>query len=441
MGNLITLYHNTSNTNAISISKEGIKGGMRLSAYGKGSEAEGAGVWCSTIRGYGYGGATITFQIDEDERELRQQNDTEYIVYRDIKPEEIIDIDLMVSDIPCNPKRKDSINSTVESDIPEGIDYWGKDDLLKVFSKNQNHLAQPYNIEQLKHLIETGEKYCKGTIKITESKHKLEEVSRNELLAKAKAETITRYNKSAGYKGFSLVDIDTTAIKTRDCLIITNRVGDYFDTIELEDILYWVGLEVDEDKDKKMWLEPVRRALLGAMDGMDIKVDCECGDFVYRFAYMSTVLGYKYGRPENRPSNITNPNGYGAMCKHLIALLSNKSWVKQVASTLQQWIIENIDWVRSFLKVKEEDFKLPDEYARYLGRHGAMKKAWDKMPDTETEEEPQEDTEDSNEVGGSGEENNEETNDTPEEKPTLNNQTNMPKNMRNSQDEEDLEEK
>lgn len=513
MGNLITLYHNTSNANAISISKEGIKGGMRMSAYGKGSEAEGAGVWCTTQRGYGYGGATITFQIDSSDENLRQQNDTEYIVYRDIKPEEIVDVDLMISDIPCNRNRKDRINSTVESDIPFAIEYWGKEDVLKVFSKNPSHFAQPYNIEQLQHLIETGEKYCKGSIKLTEAKvqgipakyqsivtdfykggdgywvidlaegiddgagnnyiwektkkealymlevvyqahkdtleenkHKLEEASRNELLAKSKAETITRYNKSAGYKGFSLVDIDTTAIKTRNTIIITNRVGDYFDTVELEDILYWVGLEVDEARDKKMSLETVRRALLNAMDGMDIKVDCNCGDFVYRFAYMASVLEYKYGKPENRPSNITNPDGYGAMCKHLIALLSNKSWVKQVASTLQQWIIDEIDWVRKFLKVEEEDFQIPDEYARQLGRHGAMKKFWDKQPDLEQEEEPQEDTDETNEVGDSDTETEEPTNDTPEteeqeEIPTLDNDANMPKALRDNQDDEELEEK
>lgn len=520
----ITLYHNTSNANAISISKEGIKGGMRLDAYGKGSEAEGAGIWCTTERGYGYGGATITFQIDTDEPELRQQNDTEYIVYRDIKPEEILDIDLMISDIPCNRNRKDRINSTVESDIPSAIEYWGKEDVLKVFGKNPSHFAQPYNIEQLQHLIETGEKYCKGSIKLTEAKvqgipakyqsmvtdfykggdgywvidlaegiddgagnnyiwektkkdalymlevvyqahkdkleenkHKLEEASRNELLAKAKAETITRYNKSAGYKGFSLVDIDTTAIKTRDSIVITNRVGNYFDTIELEDILYWVGLEVDETPDKKMSLETVRRALLGAMDGMDIKVDCNCGDFVYRFAYMATVLEYKYGKPENRPSNITNPNAYGALCKHLISLLSNKSWVKQVASTLQQWIIDEIDWVRKYLNVKEEDFKLPDEYARQLGRHGAMKKFWDKQPDTDNKDNTEnEDTEndnvdnnepdnkddgaDSSEVAPETNNSEETTNNTPDEKSTLNNQTNMPKTFRGNSDEE-LEEK
>lgn len=1094
MGN-ITLYHNTSNQNAVKINTEGIKGGMRLSVYGKGSEAEGAGIWCSTVRGYGYGGATITFEIDENDENLVEQNDTEYIVYRNIKPEEIIDIDLMVSSISSVQGH----TSTVESDIPSIINKFGKDKLLDVFKKNEGKFVSPYNYDTLINLIETENKYCKGKIQILESKRitegihlygyvtdedgnskviedsdypdkksfendlrcngykvrkikdnrdmylvdnsdfvsvdavkkrikelqkdidngfsalgqkneiaklkelldnankisltesrklkesignewvqaqydnlerlqdrlkqtlkidsrleyaktgkpklefeyadrqfrtifirsaisknrngtfyllypdnkkfenadsferyideigivyrnskkkveskKLEEASRNELLAKSKAETITRYNKSAGYKGFSLVDIDTTSIKTRDAIVITNRVGDYFDTIELDDILYWVGLEVDEARDKKMSLETVRKALLGAMDGMNIKVDCNCGDFCleentlikllngnvvtvkqlkdmfdnkdelwlystdsngdfrpgkvenvwvsgksdkmvkvtldngreiittpnhkymmrdgsykeaqylseydslmplyfsyhngyenvklnskkatqfhsvykivadtllskekelakersgedtiqihhkdfnklnnypsnlepkgklehwyyhaslagknidklikagrdfwesdprrfealekqkemaskckkewwasmtkderhrwalennwacqpenlksisdnakdiwrkyteneknhrlrtnpfivnnpmkdevfknsdkfiqrnkdisnslqrfhenttqeqrselygwakgkkfsdshrskiskalkkksnetqrkgiitrcrktinriiennlpineenfeiykgkydpsylrvfdnfndmlnkldiptnynhkvigvelitydnsievydievkdyhnfyvdagvmlhncYRFAYMASVLEYKYGKPENRPSNITNPNGYGAMCKHLISLLSNKSWVKQVASTLQQWIVDEIDWVRDFLKVSEEDFQLPDEYARQLGKHGAMKKFWDKTPDVD-EADSEEDIDGSNEDAPETEENNEETNDTPDTN-NLNNQSNMPKAFRDNNSNEELEEK
>ncbi len=631
MGN-ITLYHNTSNQNAVKINTEGIKGGMRLSVYGKGSEAEGAGIWCSTVRGYGYGGATITFEIDENDENLVEQNDTEYIVYRNIKPEEIIDIDLMVSSISSVQGH----TNTVESDIPSIINKFGKDKLLNVFKKNESKFVSPYNYDTLINLIETENKYCKGKIQILESKRitegihlygyvtdedgnskviedsdypdkksfendlrcngykvrkikdnrdmylvdnsdfvsidslkkrirelqkdidngysalgqkneivklrelldnankislteckkleedlqdayrvlkafsvsgadeyknisniemtttkngdsalnfkfnddsycvlwypkksgmrlayyrnnekiryanniseilknnskKLEEASRNELLAKSKAETITRYNKSAGYKGFSLVDIDTTSIKTRDAIVITNRVGDYFDTIELDDILYWVGLEVDEARDKKMSLETVRKALLGAMDGMNIKVDCNCGDFVYRFAYMASVLEYKYGKPENRPSNITNPNGYGAMCKHLISLLSNKSWVKQVASTLQQWIVDEIDWVRDFLKVSEEDFQLPDEYARQLGKHGAMKKFWDKTPDVD-EADSEEDIDDSNKDAPETEENNEETNDTPDTN-NLNNQSNMPKAFRDNNSNEELEEK
>lgn len=155
---------------------------------------------------------------------------------------------------------------------------------------------------------------------------------------------------------------------------------------------------------------------------------------------MSTVLEYKYGKPETRPSNITNPNGYGAMCKHLIALLSNKSWIKQVASTLQQWIVDEIDWVRDFLKVSEDEFKLPDEYARSLGKHGAMKKFWDKQPDEELHEEEQdEDNAESNEDAPETDKNDETTNDTSNEKTTLNNQTNMPKALRDNN--EELEEK
>lgn len=169
ISNSITLYHNTSNDNAVKINKEGIKGGMRLSAYGKGSEAEGAGIWCTTQRGYGYGGATITFQVNSNDEALRKQNDTEFILYRDVTPEEIIDIDLMISDIPSNYDRDDSINSTVESDIPSAIRHWGKDEVLKVFNNNQNHFVKPYDYNTLVNLINTGNKYCRGTISLNES--------------------------------------------------------------------------------------------------------------------------------------------------------------------------------------------------------------------------------------------------------------------------------
>lgn len=500
------LYHNTSNENAIKIADEGIICGLRVDVYGKGSEAEGAGIWCTIQRGYGYGGATITFEIDDNDELLKKQNDTEYILYRNVEPNEIIDIDLVISSISSISGH----TGTVESDIPNAIKKFGKDKILQVFKKNESKFVNPYNYDKLVNLIETGNKILKGAISLVENKKitedindykstieeinkivdtckkyniikdlrkytipamrnyqlqynptadsrkapwiylineinsingemdstlvdfiddfiregnqcikdntkteskKLEEASRNELLAKAKAETITRYNKSAGYKGFSLVDIDTTAIKTRDSIIITNNVGKYFDSVELDDILYWVGLEVTEARDNKMTQKVVEKALLGAMDGMDIKVDCNCGDFVYRFAYMATQFEYKYGKPETRPSDITNPDGYGAMCKHLIALLSNKSWISQVASTLQQWIIDEIDWVRDFLKMSEEEFKLPDEYARYLGKHGAMKKFWDKQPD---EEEQDTDTDEENEDSDSDIENDEATNDNPD---------------------------
>ena len=124
------LYHNTLNENAVEISKTGLKCGMRLYAYGKGNEAEGAGIWCTSNRGYGYGGATITFKVNDNDSELIKQNDTEYIYYKDVPVEDIVDIDLVISNIPSNPNRKDNINSTVESDIPYAVKHWGKDEVL-----------------------------------------------------------------------------------------------------------------------------------------------------------------------------------------------------------------------------------------------------------------------------------------------------------------------
>ena len=559
--NKITLYHNTTNQNAISINKQGIKGGLRLSAYGKGSEAEGSGVWCSTVRGYGYGGATITFEVNQDDPDLRKQNDTEYIVYRDIKPEEIVDIDLVVSTIPCGPRRKNGINSTVESDISSAIDTWGKEKVIKVLGNYPKNFAQPYDIEQLKHLIQTGNKYCKGRIKVTEVKQqleenklledkrelfnkikeinknakwqnykdksnnnidlkpngnkdydtdesmesktgkgleyfndeeiqrsfdieekeenkkglteavstrlvdttklpyfeqeiscraesddyksiwrkyinskskkirltyyeldcisdiynedenykeiekvlygnkineskKLDEVSRNELLSKAKRQTITRYNKAPGYKGFYIVDVDTTSILTTNSLRVTCKVGDYWDTVEMENILYWIQIEAEKTPDKQINTKKVTTAIMNSIDGMDIKVDCNCGDFVYRFAYAATKFGYKYGKPETRPAKITNPNDYGSMCKHLISMLSNKKWLQQITGTVMDFIVKRIVEVNRFLRLEGEDqLTLPNELARRNAKMGNYSKMFDQIDKEQEEQE-------NNEKGG-----------------------------------------
>ena len=426
---LITLYHNTSNQNALKIAKEGIKGGMRLDVYGKGSEAEGAGIWCSTIRGYGYGGATITFQVNKNEKELRQQNDTEYILYRDVTPEEIIDIDLVISNIPCIKHFDKSSNTTVESDIPNAIKKWGKDKLLKVFKNNTQSFVEPYNYEQLLKLIETGNKYCKGKITLNESnclnnefKDKLEEVSRNDMLAKAKSQTITRYNKAPGYKGFSIVDIDTTSVFTTNSLRVTCRVGDYWDTVEMENILYWIQVEAEKNPNYQINTKGITAAIMNSIDGMDIKVDCTCPDFKYRFAYMATKLGYKYGKPENREAKITNPNDYGSICKHLISMLSNKKWLQQVTSTVMDFIVKRIDDVNKFLRVKEgEELTLPNELARQNAKKGFYTKLFGK-DDANNEQDEENNEEDLQDVDKDISNDNEDSNNNDN---TIDNQSNV----------------
>lgn len=426
---LITLYHNTSNQNALKIAKEGIKGGMRLDVYGKGSEAEGFGIWCSTVRGYGYGGATITFQVNKNEKELRQQNDTEYILYRDVTPKEIIDIDLVISNIPCIKHFDKSSNTTVESDIPNGIKKWGKDKLLKVFKNNTQSFVEPYNYAQLLKLIETGNKYCKGKITLNESnclnnefKNKLEEVSRNDMLAKAKSQTITRYNKAPGYKGFSIVDIDTTSVFTTNSLRVTCRVGDYWDTVEMENILYWIQVEAEKNPNYQINTKGITAAIMNSIDGMDIKVDCTCPDFKYRFAYMATKLGYKYGKPENREAKITNPNDYGSICKHLISMLSNKKWLQQVTSTVMDFIVKRIDDVNKFLRVKEgEELTLPNELARQNAKKGFYTKLFGK-DDANNEQDEENNEEDLQDVDKDISNDNEDSNNNDN---TIDNQSNV----------------
>lgn len=204
--------------------------------------------------------------------------------------------------------------------------------------------------------------------KMLNSKNKLEEVSRNELLVKTKGETVTRYNKAAGYKGFSIYNIDTSNILNNNSLVVTCRVGKYNTVVELEDILYWIQIVAENTKSytpNQVNTKVVTQAIMNSIDGLNIKVDCECGDWVYRMAYQATQWGYKYGTPENRPANIRNPNGYGALCKHLSAILSNKRWLQQVTSTLLNWIEANIDAVNKYLGLSgDKVLTLPNALAR-----------------------------------------------------------------------------
>lgn len=252
------------------------------------------------------------------------------------------------------------------------------------------------------------------------NKDKLEEVSRNELLAKTKGETITRYKKSAQYKGFSLVDIDINNLLRNNTVVLVCRVGDYLDYIQLEDVLYWIQIVAEKSTNRQINNKVVTEALMNAIDGMDIKVDCECGDWRFRLKYQATEWGYNYGRPETRPANIRNPNGFGALCKHLTAVLSNKKWLQQVASFLMDWCSKNIEQINNFLKLTDENkqLTLPNELARQNAKKGFYTKLFKDVDNNETddvpnEENPQEtDNQENNQNDIENTNNNDDTDDT-----------------------------
>ena len=279
---------------------------------------------------------------------------------------------------------------------------------------NNNHWYVIYRDINKVHILNENRKFG--------NKNKLEEVSRNDMLAKAKSQTITRYNKAPGYKGFSIVDIDTTSVFTTNSLRVTCRVGDYWDTVEMENILYWIQVEAEKNPNHQINTKGITAAIMNSIDGMDIKVDCTCPDFKYRFAYMATKLGYKYGKPENREAKITNPNDYGSICKHLISMLSNKKWLQQVTSTVMDFIVKRIDDVNKFLRVKEgEELTLPNELARQNAKKGFYTKLFGK-DDANNEQDEENNEEDLQDVDKDISNDNEDSNNNDN---TIDNQSNV----------------
>lgn len=68
------------------------------------------------------------------------------------------------------------------------------------------------------------------------------------------------------------------------------------------------------------------------------------------------------------------------ICKHLIALLSNKRWLQQVTSRFVDWLVENLDQVNEYLRLPE-DRKLtaPDVEARQRGKQASYSKWADRV--------------------------------------------------------------
>lgn len=217
---------------------------------------------------------------------------------------------------------------------------------------------------------------------------KLDEVKRNELLAKSKMQTKTRYEKSSQYLGFSVTNLELRDILTKNIIIIYTNVGKYEDIIQIEDVIYWIQIEAEYRHNRQVNTQAITSALAEAIDNMDIKVDCSCPDFKYRFAAMATAGQYKYGQPENRPANITNPHSYGGLCKHLIGLLRDKKWLSRIVPRVMKYVEDNIEQINVFLGLEgDKVLTLPNSLARYNGRMGGYAKMFDKQQKEQEETE------------------------------------------------------
>lgn len=203
------------------------------------------------------------------------------------------------------------------------------------------------------------------------------EVDRKNLIGKTKAQSPARYNKRLNYhvKGYS--GIDPSELLTKDILVTKVEVGDYECIVAYKGVLENLAKIVRKQPSHNITLQSVIRAVTQSIDETDILVDCSCDDWKYRFSYVASKHGYKYGKPETRPPNVTNPDDdKGSMCKHLTMLLANKRWLVRLSSIVNDFIKANIEEIRKRLKISEDDFFInePGRPSRKTNRNLGMTK-------------------------------------------------------------------
>lgn len=223
----------------------------------------------------------------------------------------------------------------------------------------------------------------------------LMEVTRRMMVDKSKKQSDKskeRYKRRTRYQGnIILRDVDLSRFYTDDLIVATARIGDYFDTVAFQGVILRMKDLVEKSPKHILTQQIIIKAVSQAIDESDILVNCDCGDFIYRYAYWATRLGYKWGKPETRPSDKTNPGDLlGSCCKHLLALLSNKKWTTQIAIAISDYVEkQGIDNLRKAMAY--DDVELPSELARKLGKQGAYTRMYNKQfKDQDREAEEQE---------------------------------------------------
>jgi len=185
---------------------------------------------------------------------------------------------------------------------------------------------------------------------------KLNEITRSQAVSKTRKQSPKRYDKRIYYGVRDFGQLNVNDLVNDDMLVITAPVGDYTCTLAYAGVLDELELILSKQKRPNVNIDTVRSAISNSIDKTDIHVDCTCADFRYRYAFVASKNGYKYGKAETRPSNITNPNDdIGATCKHLVSLLVSKEWLRKVSSIVNKFIKEYPEDVRYILK------SLPDE--------------------------------------------------------------------------------
>lgn len=215
------------------------------------------------------------------------------------------------------------------------------------YSKGNQLFKEIRNSGLLDSLKDSYKKYRSKELSL-EGLQRLNEDSRSSLLAKSKrsqkglqrfkqrvksrvANTVKQYNAIDMNKLFKedILTVDINVKGETDSYIVKISFGGFCEF--LQDQVERQGGRLD--------YKAVTRALINGFNQDDVYIKCSCPDAQYRFAYWQTKNGIISGDPEERPSDITNPDDtLGSSCKHVLLVLSNNSWLLKVGSTIYNYI-------------------------------------------------------------------------------------------------------
>lgn len=183
----------------------------------------------------------------------------------------------------------------------------------------------------------------------------------NKDLALKSRQNSNRWNKRVKYQIPNFKGVDLKQMFENDYFVYTVPINDYAVTVAFPGPLTSLREVCKSDKSKNINVQLVMRALNSAYDkSNDVKVNCTCADWQYRFAYWATKHGYKYGEPQNEPADETNPDdNLGATCKHLDLLLSKRNWLSKSSQQITEFIRANMDKAQKYLY--DEEIPEPEE--------------------------------------------------------------------------------
>lgn len=176
------------------------------------------------------------------------------------------------------------------------------------------------------------------------------EISRKNLVGKTKAQSQPRVQRSKDYDPMKVYLIDDDELFYNDRLIIYSQVGDYICIVGVNDFSKSYKEILKKNRKPTVNLETTIRAVQLALDNEDIYVNCDCPDFYYRYSYVATKNGYKFGTPQDIPAPERNPkDNIGAVCKHLYRILNNKRWAVRSASMVNKVLRDNPEDTKDWL--------------------------------------------------------------------------------------------